>query len=172
MFRKILICGCLAAAVALLGGCDFLRRAAGRPTSDEIQAKREKIALDEARHKARMDSLALVEKQAADSLALLDSIRRSGGIMLGADRLGGLTASNLPWRYYVIAGSFALPENAARLVDKAEKAGVKAYKIRCTTGYTAVGILPTNTLAGVAASLQQARSLDFCPKDIWVLVNE
>ena len=47
----------------LLQSCDSFRRLAGRPTSDEIAAKREVILRQEAAHKARMDSLSRLEKR-------------------------------------------------------------------------------------------------------------
>ena len=61
-------------------GCDTFRRLAGRPTSAEIEAKRKVIELAEAaKHQARMDSLTRIEKQMADSLAVLDSLNGKNG---------------------------------------------------------------------------------------------
>ena len=63
MMKTVLKTAVLAAAVLLAGGCDFFRGLAGRPTSADIEAKREVIARAEAAQKARLDSLAAVEKQ-------------------------------------------------------------------------------------------------------------
>ena len=41
--RKAIVIAALAASVCLLGGCDFIRTLAGRPTSHELAAKREMI---------------------------------------------------------------------------------------------------------------------------------
>ena len=64
----------LAAALlcSLTCGCDAFRSLAGRPTSKDILAKAERMRADEEAHRARIDSLRRVEKQLADSLAILD----------------------------------------------------------------------------------------------------
>ena len=56
----------VALGVSTLQSCDSFRRLAGRPTSDEIAAKRELIQREEAAHQARMDSLRRIEKAKAD----------------------------------------------------------------------------------------------------------
>ncbi|MBR1869749.1 MAG: SPOR domain-containing protein [Bacteroidales bacterium] len=172
MKRSLFYGAMLILCLLTLGGCDFLRRLAGRPDSAAIEAKRAAIAEAEARHQARLDSLAVVEKQLADSLALVDSIRNSGSLLLGTGRLGGLTAAELPYRYYLIIGAFSNSANADRLVSRVEKAGIEPHRIPCRNGYVSVGILPANSLAGIYESLCTARTYDFCPKDAWVLVNE
>ncbi len=172
MYKKVSMLCALSAVLLFCSGCDFLRKMAGRPTSEDIEAKREVIALEEARHQARLDSLAVVEKQAADSLALLDSIRRSGSVILGTGRLGGVAAASLHCRYYIIIGAFSNADNAKRLAEKAQKAGVEATRIPCTNGYTAVSVFPSNSLAEVYSSLLKVKGYEFCPDDAWILVNE
>lgn len=170
--KKGLIVVALVCCIPLLVSCDFFRRLAGRPTSEVIAQKRQEIEKEEARHQARLDSLAIVEKQVADSLALLDRIKASGKDMRGTARLGGLAASVLPNRYYIIIGVFSNKDNASRLSDKARAAGVEPVRIPCSNGCTAIGIFPCDRLSDLYEAIGRTSSLTFCLKDTWILVNE
>ena len=61
-----------------------MRKLAGRPTSEDVEAKRlELLRAEEAALEARLDSLRNVEQRMiADSLNALDSIRQLGGSIL------------------------------------------------------------------------------------------
>ena len=59
--KKILVITALAVSVCLLGGCDFFRQLAGRPTSKDIRAKQERIEQAARLHQQRLDSLKLVQ---------------------------------------------------------------------------------------------------------------
>jgi len=170
--KRILVWGAVILAAMSATGCDFFRKVAGRPTSEEIAAKKEYIEIQEAIHQARLDSLAKVEKQAADSVAALDVIRAQGALLMGSSRLGGLASASLPYRYYTIIGAFANADNAGRLAEKAASAGLEAVKIPCRNGYTAVGVQPSSRIVEVCAGLPGIQALEFCPKDVWILVNE
>ena len=159
-------------AVTALQGCDSFRRLAGRPTSDEIAAKREIILREEAAHKARMDSLSRLEKAKADSLAILDKIRNSGEMFLSVASLRGVDALRLGKRYYIIVGAFSNAANAGWLASKIEAAGYEVEKIPYGNGFTAVGVAGTDALAHLWDNLQKVRTESFCPKDVWILVNE
>ena len=87
--------------MSVLHGCDAFRRLAGRPTSDEIAAKREMIQREEAAHQARMDSLSRIEKAKADSLALLDKMKDAGEMFLSVNSLRRANALKLDKRYYI-----------------------------------------------------------------------
>ena len=111
-FFIILLC----AAAVLCSGCDVFRKLAGRPTSADIEARRAAIeAVQEAEHQARMDSLAKVEKQLADSLAVLDSLKNMNETMLEPKSMGGLESGVLTHRYYLILGCFMDTGNAQYL---------------------------------------------------------
>lgn len=170
--KRILVYGAIILAAVSVTGCDFLRRAAGRPTSEDIAAKKEYIERQEEIHKARLDSLAKVEKQAADSIAALDRVRAEGALLMSSGRLGGLASASLPARYYTIIGAFSNADNAARLAAKASAAGLSTVRIPCRNGYTAVGVEPAGKIVDVCANLERIKSFDFCPKDVWILVNE
>ena len=116
----------LMVAMMSLTGCDFFRSLAGRPTSEEIQAKRlEILRAQQLVEEARLDSLrrekqAMLDSIAAlDSLATLDSIRQQGGTILNPAKLGGLFATKLESRYYIIVGCFRQRTNAELLLNRA-----------------------------------------------------
>ena len=75
--KRLMAIAALAASICLLGGCDFFRQLAGRPTSRDIEAKRLRIEREAEAHQRRLDSLKLVQKQISDSLATLDSLRNA-----------------------------------------------------------------------------------------------
>ena len=158
--------------MSVLQGCDAFRRLAGRPTSDEIAAKREMIRREEAAHQARMDSLSRIEKAKADSLALLDKMKDAGEMFLSVSSLRRANAQKLDKRYYIVVGAFSNVDNASWLASKITAAGYEVEKIPYGNGFTAVGVAGTDALAHLWDSLQKVRTEPFCPKDVWILVND
>lgn len=159
----------------MLTGCDFMRKLAGRPTSEDLELKRvELLRVEEAALQARLDSLRNVEqKMLQDSLNALDSIRQLGGSILNPASLGGLFATKLESRYYIILGSFRTRANAERLFNVAKDAGYKPALISFGKGgLIAVGVAPVNRLSDALSALNDVKKETFCPKDVWVLVNE
>ena len=158
--------------IAVFSGCDFLRRLAGRPTSEDIEAKRELIRQEQAAHQARLDSLKRIEKAAADSLEMLDRIKNSGEMMLPVSTLRRADAMKLAHRYYIVVGAFSDSANAAWLAERIEKSGFEVVKIPYGNGFTAVGAAGTDSLAGLWDNLGKVKAAEFCPKDVWILVND
>ena len=160
------------AAAVLCTGCDAFRRLAGRPTSDVIEARRAAIeAAREAEHQARMDSLAKVEKQLADSLAVLDSLKTMNINMTAPSEKGGLCVTCLDHKYYVIVGSFVDKGNAEAQCRAAELKGYPATMINFRNGYTVVGVCPTDSIVPAFGYLKKVKGEKFCPADVWILVN-
>lgn len=162
-------------SVMTFTGCDFMRKLAGRPTSEDLELKRiELLKAEEAALQARLDSLRNVEqKMIQDSLNALDSIRQLGGSILNPASLGGLFATKLEARYYIILGSFRSRANAEALFNVAKDAGYRPALISFGKGgLIAVGVSPVNRLADAYESLNSVRKESFCPKDVWILVNE
>ena len=157
-------------ALPLLNGCDLFRKMAGRPTSAEIEAKRIYIEQQERGHRNRLDSLQVMQKQISDSLALLDSVRAIKSSIVEVRQLSDETRSSLKYRYYVIVGTFGNADNAEKRMKGAEQAGYSAVKIRYRNGFTAVGVLPSDSLSDAFASLRGIRDGGFCP-DAWILEN-
>ena len=166
MFKtcKILI---LAAVVAMLAtGCDFFRKIAGRPTSEDIAAKVERIRAEaRALEAARLDSLRKAEKHRADSIAVMDSIRKEGQRSLPPERLGGLTVANLPARYYLVVGAFVdMGNEPATFSNRAT-----LPKSSFPRNVVAVGNKRYHRNLRVATEVKRQA---FCPSNVWILTNE
>lgn len=163
----------LAIAALSLTGCDFMRKLAGRPTSDVIESKRlEILRAQEAVEQARLDSLRREQQMVLDSIAALDSIRQQGGTILNPAQLGGLFATKLEARYYIIIGAFNVRANAEALMTKVAEVGYSPALISFRNGKIAVGLCPVNTLPDALTSLMAVKEESFCPSDAWILVNE
>lgn len=169
--KKILLLLILAGTMVLTG-CDAFRSLAGKPTSSEIKVKRAYIDSLNNAHQARIDSLRRVEKALADSLAVMDSLKQSGGTILNPSTMGGLFTTKLDYRYYVVIGAFTQRSYAERLLVKAREAGYIATLISFRNGYNAVGLSQTDHLEKAFAELKKIKEEPFCPKDVWILVNE
>ena len=163
----------MAASMLMLTGCDFFRKLAGRPTSEDIQAKRlELLRAQEAVEQARLDSLRREKQVVLDSIAALDSIKQQGGTILNPAKLGGLFATRLEARYYIIVGCFRQRTNAEILLNKVSEVGYQPALISFRNGMIAVGLCPVNTLPDALTSLKTVKEEPFCPSDVWILVNE
>ncbi len=163
-----------------LTGCDFLRRVAGRPTSEDIQEKRVIILkAEEEALQERLDSIRRENERrvadslmVADSLAAVDSLASWGIVTNGPGRLGGLSDMELSSRYYIIAGAFREGANAKKIFDAAYERGCSPVLIGCRNGMVAVGICPADRIAVVRDSLMSLKGESFLPKDAWILKNE
>lgn len=159
-------------SIQVLTGCDALRKLAGRPTKAEIEAKRlELLRQQEASHQARIDSLKKVEKELADSLTLAGTLRQSQGTVLNPGAIGGLFTTKLEYKYYVVVGAFIFRRNAENLHKTVQAKGYVPTIINFRNGFNAIGLCPTNDLNAALASLRKVRQEDFCPEDVWILVN-
>lgn len=163
----------IAVSMFAVTGCDFFRSLAGRPTSKDIQAKKIEIQLaQEAALQARLDSLKREQQIVQDSLAALDSIAQYGGTILNPAKLGGLFATKLEARYYVIIGAFRVRSNAEQLLLKGQAAGYEPALISFNNGLIAVGLCPCSNIVDAKDALKKVKSETFCPKDVWLLLNE
>lgn len=166
-------------ALLLATGCDFFRTLAGRPTSEEIHRRRiEVLRAEEAVQQARLDSIKMEQKirqdsiARLDSLAVLDSIRQIGGSILNPSSLGGLFSTKLEARYYVIVGAFRARENAEKLHKRTSNLGYSPAVITFRNGLNAVGLCPANNIKDAHTNLRKVKEEKFCPKDVWILLNE
>ena len=164
----------LLSSVILVTGCDFFRTLAGRPTSDDIDAKRVQIMkAEEAALQARLDSIRRAEeKVVTDSLAALDSLAASGVVMADASRLGGLVEENPGHRYRIVIGVFRERNNAQKLAAQAVDGGYPAELIECRRGMIAVGVCPSDKISRTYQDWKNLQGETFCPKDSWILLNE
>lgn len=168
----------LALSLLLVTGCDFVRTLAGRPTSAEVeQIRLDRIAAEEARHQARLDSMARLEKALADSIAareafLLDSLSQAKGTILNPTKLGGLFTTKLESKYYIVVGAFRGRYYAERKLKSCNDAGYTATIISFRNGLLAVAVCPSNDLNETLKTLRQLRGKGVCPADSWILINE
>lgn len=163
--------------VLLVTGCDFVRTLAGRPTAAQLdQIRLEKMAAEEARHQAVLDSMERAEKEMAEALAaretfLLDSLAQGRGTVLNPSKLGGLFTTKLESKYYIVVGAFRNRSYAERKLKACNAAGYTATIISFRNGLLAVGICPSDSLDGTLKKLKGLRGTEVCPKDGWILMN-
>lgn len=183
---KRLVVSVLSISLFIVTGCDFFRNLAGRPTSADIEKQKVEIEQyvenkeielqamkrQEELMQRRLDSLRIKEMEVRDSLAALDSIKQYGGTILNPAELGGLFATKLESRYHIIVGSFKKRSNAESLLVKIRKQGYEPLLISFNNGLIAVGLCPCGTIVDVKAALKKVKQEKFCPKDVWVLLNE
>lgn len=160
------------ASLLVFSSCDFFRKVAQRPTSEDIEKMRmEILSAEQTAHQARLDSLRKVEKQLADSLAIIDSIKQINGTILNPSAMGGLFASELDKTYYIIVGAFSDKRNADALISKISVKGYDSQLISFQNGFNAVALCPTNSIDSAYVSLKRLQKEKFCPPDAWILVN-
>ncbi len=156
-------------------GCDFFRSLAGRPTSDEINARRTAIELAE-KEQARADSVRLAEKAAAeknerDSLSALSRIDSLGISVITISSLGGVE-NVFSEVYAIVVGSFKSASNAAGMAEKVSEAGYPAVILTFKNGMSAVTVAPCRSISDAVEAYGKVRNEKFCPKDAWILKNE
>jgi cell division protein FtsN len=134
------------------------------------------MAAEEARHQARLDSMAKAEKAMAEAMAareaqLLDSLTQAKGTVLNPSKLGGLFTTKLESKYYIVVGAFRARANAERKLTQCNSAGYTATIISFRNGLLAVAICPSNNLEETLKTLKQLRGTEVCPQDGWILMN-
>lgn len=159
-----------------LTGCDWLRKLAGKPTSADIEAIRQKMADDDARQKAVADSVALAEalarKAAADSVAAVDSFSAAGCYFRKPAELGGIKTSGTLSRYAIAVGAFRKAANAQRLSEKYDSEIYNPSVILSGMGLNIVLVCPTDSITVLYGSYAALKNTALCPQDAWILVNE
>ena len=140
----------LSAAALSVSGCDFFRTLAGRPTSGEIEAKREVIRRQEA------------ETKAPEATAVADTIQV-------AEAPVEEIKQEVKKRYYVVVASFSNPDNARKSLARMTERGYPGELLGFKGGYTGVGICGTDSEEEAKASLKELKRQDFCPQGVWII---
>ena len=177
MKNKILVISAFLLMLSVCCGCDLFRTVAGRPTSEDIEVMRAEIDARAAAEAARQDSLeraaAEAAAAAARSAAALDTLASMKGYLRTPASLGGLSRDNAPSaKYSIVVGSYLDRDNAVKFSEKLTADGFPAEAVRFRNGFTSVCVCPTDDPAGILASLRRVRNEKFCPKEVWILVNE
>lgn len=151
--------------------CDFLRRVAGRPTSDVIAVKASELAL---RQKAVEDSLKLAREIEAKRLAQEQAAARiaAAGVKSSKVFSFGDPVVALESRYNLIIGVYRTDAIARQQVAQARSAGFSTSTILFRGGVQAVALAMSDDLAVIADAVEQGRKLGICPKDAWIYVKE
>lgn len=171
--NKCVLSVLLVSLMLALTGCDFMRKLAGRPTSEDIEKARvEMLLAQEAALKQSLDSLKQEKQAVQDSIDALELFVQQGGTVLNPSKLGGLYTTKLQYRYYVIIGAFRTRSYAEALLMKAETAGYKPALISFRNGLLAVGLCPVDECSSAVEMVKKIRQESFCPSDVWILVNE
>ena len=189
--RKAITIAAFAVIVCLLGGCDFFRVLAGRPTSREIEAKRmlilgqDTLSQQAATDPARPVLDLLPGEDTADGTQTAPQTEQVkvpkteptppappanlGNTKISTRSSATFTQNRPEYRYYVMIGTFSTRENAVKLASRVEAAGYTTALIPFRSGLTAVGVCPSDDLGVVCNALEKLRSESFCPKDAWIL---
>ena len=170
MKKHSLVC-CAVLALALLSGCDFLRTVAGRPTSQELQARAEEIKVVEALAKARAEAAEAQRKHEADSLAAVEFIAKEGPLRIPSSSLKGLVLDGFDYGMLIVLGGFSQPENASAFASKVDAAGYKSVILRYNYGSSIVGVCPTDDPVELRDCWLKVKEEGFCPKDAWIMVK-
>lgn len=173
MRKRLEICLMLLCVLPALSGCDFLRKAAGRPTSADIEIKRQQIVLAEQRRREVEDSLAreecLRQQRLTDSLAVMDSLAKAGCLIRNQSETGRIVGKTLSARYWLVTGAFRKPENARRRCERMEASGFTCEIVSFGSGLDVVLAAPNNTLRGIYGDYRRYVESEFKTPDVWIL---
>lgn len=162
-------------------GCDFFRKLAGRPTSDQIAAMAEAIRLEESARIADSLRKALAEPQ-EDSAATTPAPAEQTSAAQAASTptaSSPVTAATTPAaaapapagdlkRFYVVMASFGNSANANKYASILEAKGYPATILR-RGSYQVVAVCGTDDEAAIKQSFDEIRRQDFCPQGVWII---
>lgn len=157
-------------------GCDFFRKLAGRPTSDQIAAMAEAIRLEESARIADSLRKALAEPQ-EDSAATTPAPAAQAASTPTAS--SPVTAATTPAaaapapagdlkRFYVVMASFGNSANANKYASILEAKGYPATILK-RGSYQVVAVCGTDDEAAIKQSFDEIRRQDFCPQGVWII---
>ena len=171
-----------AVVVFTVTGCDFFRKLAGRPTSEDIEVKRKEMLADlkakAVREREVQDSLVLAAKRVADSLAAISSLEDSdvrvhSDVSLGGIAGDGATGMATGADYRVVVGSFKDQRNADKMVAKVAAAGdFNPHQVKMRNGMIAVAACPSDRIQDVLSGMDEMKKCGVCPADAWILKIE
>ncbi len=172
-------------------GCDFFRKLAGRPTSDQIAAMAEAIRLEESARIADSLRKALAEPQ-EDSAATTPAPATPAAQAASTPTASSpVTATTTPAaaapatapsapataapapagdlkRFYVVMASFGNSANANKYASILEAKGYPATILK-RGSYQVVAVCGTDDEAAIKQSFDEIRRQDFCPQGVWII---
>ena len=169
----------LAVVLMTVTGCDFFRKLAGRPTSEEIEIKRQEMVADlkakAEREKEVQDSLVLAAKRVADSLSASSYMEENNVRVHSDSSLGGIeeessSVMEVEAAYRVIVGSCKDKGNADKMAAKVAAAGdFNPHQVKMRSGMIAVAACPSDRIQDVLKGMDQMKKCGVCPEDAWIL---
>ena len=158
--RRVLPVIVLVLSVALMAtGCDFFRVLAGRPTSKDIESKRELIL------RSSEQPVSTGQAEAKPDTVVAAPSRPAGD----KDPSTSSGAGTEKKRFYVIMGAFSSRENAEKYAARIKGFGYEPEFFGFTEGRTAVGIGGTDDQEEAKAFMKELKGQDFCPEGVWIL---
>ncbi|MBO4230848.1 MAG: SPOR domain-containing protein [Bacteroidales bacterium] len=158
--RRVLPVIVLVLSVAFMAtGCDFFRVLAGRPTSKDIEAKRELIL------RSSEQPVSTGQAEAKPDTVVAAPSRPAGD----KDPSTSSGAGTGKKRFYVIMGAFSSRENAEKYAARIKGFGYEPEFFGFTEGRTAVGIGGTDDQEEAKAFMKELKGQDFCPEGVWIL---
>ncbi len=160
-------------------GCDFFRKLAGRPTSDQIAAMAEAIRLEESARIADSLRKALAEPL-EDSAAIAPAPATPAAQAASTPTASSpVTATTAPAaaapapagdlkRFYVVMASFGNSANANKYASILEAKGYPATILK-RGSYQVVAVCGTDDEAAIKQSFDEIRRQDFCPQGVWII---
>lgn len=148
--RFVKILSMFLVAVTLFNSCDFFRSLVGKPTSEDLERMRVEAQMKQEREQ---DSI-LRAKAYADSLAMAAAAQAQERMLTD--------------RFYVILGSFKVPENAERMYAFLEKNNYTPQNISFKNGFDLVSAASTNNLQEALRIADELLAYEYCPDDVWV----
>jgi hypothetical protein len=160
-------------AALMVGSCDFFRKVAGRPTSEDLKTmvaareqEKEQAAIAEKERQQRE-----MERQyQADSLLAVQTLE--GIVFNRLSELNVNVITELPAKYNVVVGAFSDASNADNLISRLKAAGYEAAPMRYRSGKTAVLACSSDSFVELGKSFASLQKENYCPKDVWVIVKE
>lgn len=173
----------LCALALCVTGCDFLRTVAGRPTSAQLVETSSPSAEAEscsscAACKACVGTgccpclETLPQKPEHEAAEEVHGLKSLYMLKLGKDSIKQ-TVSGLPYKYYVLIGTFTRKSYADEQVHRAVSEGFEVVTIPFSEGKrTAVAVSPTNDLDFAVSELDRVKKFAFCPADAYIMLAE
>lgn len=160
-------------AALMAGSCDFMRKVAGRPTSEDLKTMA--AAREQEKARAAQAEQERLQREAerqyqADSLFAVQTME--GIVMNRLSELNVSVVTELPAKYNVVIGAFSDASNADNLISRLKAAGYEASAMRYRSGKTAVLACSTDSFVELGKSFASLRKETYCPEDVWVIVKE
>lgn len=161
----------LALSAVLLTGCDQVRSFLGRPTSADIEAKKQAILAAQEAERLAQEEAERIVRHAADSVAARDTLSRMRAAWMPLSKIRGARPISLEHTYCIVIGSFQRRYNADRQLERARQAGYDGTILRYRYDMHTVAVCPSDDFIETYRNLRAIRASGLS-KEAWILVNE